>query len=66
MAHEKVKFYFTFFFAIRGCKSRTFSSSNINKLTRKYRVIISVIIVDSLVIEYIEINEKYTIKNQTN
>jgi hypothetical protein len=29
MAQEKVKFYFTFFFAIRGDESRTFSTSNI-------------------------------------
>jgi len=29
MAQEKVKFYFTFFFAIRGGESRTFSTSNI-------------------------------------
>jgi len=28
MAHEKVKFYFTFFFAIRCDESRTFSTSN--------------------------------------
>jgi len=30
MALEKVKFYFTFFFAIRGGESRTFSTSNGN------------------------------------
>ncbi len=29
MAQEKVKFYFTFFFAIRGSESKTFSTSNI-------------------------------------
>jgi len=29
MAQEKVKFYFTFFFAIRGDESRTFSTSNV-------------------------------------
>ena len=27
MAHDKVKVYFTFFFAIRGDESRTFSTS---------------------------------------
>ena len=32
MAHEKVKFYFTFFFAIIGGESRTFSTSNILNL----------------------------------
>ena len=31
LAQEKVKFYFTFFFAIRGGESRTFSTSVYNK-----------------------------------
>jgi len=31
MAQEKVKFYFTFFFAIRGDESRTFSTSNVSE-----------------------------------
>ena len=34
MAQEKVKFYFTFFFAIRGDESRTFSTSNILKVLK--------------------------------
>jgi len=36
MVQEKLKFYFTFFFAIRGDESRTFSTSNLNLIKNKY------------------------------
>jgi len=38
MAQEKVKFYFTFFFAIRGDESRTFSTSNMLEYKNKLKI----------------------------